>query len=53
MSYKTIFFPQEKGAAFQAGGLEVGQLILEVNGVKLEGKFKDFSPNFIFSIRTP
>ncbi|KAI5737444.1 hypothetical protein M8J76_013670 [Diaphorina citri] len=27
----------EKGAAFQAGGLEVGQLILEVNGVKLEG----------------
>uniref|UniRef100_A0A8D8WQK7 Whirlin n=1 Tax=Cacopsylla melanoneura TaxID=428564 RepID=A0A8D8WQK7_9HEMI len=28
----------EKGAAFLAGGLEVGQLILEVNGVKLEGK---------------
>uniref|UniRef100_A0A8D8LSF4 Whirlin n=1 Tax=Cacopsylla melanoneura TaxID=428564 RepID=A0A8D8LSF4_9HEMI len=27
----------EKGAAFLAGGLEVGQLILEVNGVKLEG----------------
>lgn len=29
---------QENGAAFEAGGLEVGQLILEVDGQKVEGK---------------
>jgi len=28
---------QENGAAFEAGGLEVGQLILEVDGTKVEG----------------
>lgn len=28
---------QENGAAFEAGGLEVGQLILEVDGNKVEG----------------
>lgn len=28
---------QEHGAAFDAGGLEVGQLILEVDGNKVEG----------------
>ena len=28
---------QENGAAFEAGGLEVGQLILEVDGQKVEG----------------
>ncbi|EDV97230.1 hypothetical protein KR018_000448 [Drosophila ironensis] len=27
----------ENGAAFEAGGLEVGQLILEVDGTKVEG----------------
>lgn len=32
---------QENGAAFEAGGLEVGQLILEVDGQKVEGR--DFS----------
>lgn len=30
---------QENGAAFDAGGLEVGQLILEVDGHKVEGKY--------------
>lgn len=30
-------FVQEHGAAFEAGGLEVGQLILEVDGNKVEG----------------
>lgn len=30
---------QENGAAFEAGGLEVGQLILEVDGQKVEGKY--------------
>lgn len=29
---------QENGAAFDAGGLEVGQLILEVDGHKVEGE---------------
>lgn len=28
---------QEHGAAYDAGGLEVGQLILEVDGNKVEG----------------
>lgn len=28
---------QEHGAAFETGGLEVGQLILEVDGNKVEG----------------
>lgn len=28
---------QENGAAYEAGGLEVGQLILEVDGQKVEG----------------
>lgn len=28
---------QEHGAAFEAGGMEVGQLILEVDGNKVEG----------------
>jgi len=32
-----VYF-QENGAAFEAGGLEVGQLILEVDGQKVEGK---------------
>lgn len=32
-----IFFSQENGAAFDAGGLEVGQLILEVDNHKVEG----------------
>jgi len=31
-------FSQENGAAYEAGGLEVGQLILEVDGHKVEGK---------------
>lgn len=30
-------FLQEHGAAFETGGLEVGQLILEVDGNKVEG----------------
>lgn len=34
---------QDNGAAYEAGGLEVGQLILEVDGHKVEG-------NFIFQI---
>jgi len=29
---------QDNGAAYEAGGLEVGQLILEVDGQKVEGK---------------
>jgi C-terminal processing protease CtpA/Prc len=33
-----IVYFQENGAAFEAGGLEVGQLILEVDGQKVEGK---------------
>lgn len=36
----NLFFSnvlQEHGAAFDAGGLEVGQLILEVDGNKVEG----------------
>ncbi|KAL0273923.1 UNVERIFIED_CONTAM: hypothetical protein PYX00_006481 [Menopon gallinae] len=28
---------RENGAAYEAGGLEVGQLILEVDGQKVEG----------------
>jgi C-terminal processing protease CtpA/Prc len=28
---------QEHGAAYEAGGLEVGQLILEVDNTKVEG----------------
>jgi PDZ domain len=28
---------QEHGAAYEAGGLEVGQLILEVDSTKVEG----------------
>jgi C-terminal processing protease CtpA/Prc len=32
-----IFFNQEHGAAYEAGGLEVGQLILEVDGNKVDG----------------
>lgn len=28
---------QDNGAAYEAGGLEVGQLILEVDGQKVEG----------------
>lgn len=28
---------QEHGAAYETGGLEVGQLILEVDGNKVEG----------------
>ena len=28
---------KENGAAFEAGGLEVGQLILEVDGHRVEG----------------
>lgn len=32
-----MFNPKENGAAFEAGGLEVGQLILEVDGNKVEG----------------
>lgn len=34
---------QENGAAFDAGGLEVGQLILEVDGHKVEGKLQNWS----------
>jgi C-terminal processing protease CtpA/Prc len=34
-----IVYFQENGAAFEAGGLEVGQLILEVDGQKVEGKY--------------
>lgn len=30
---------QDNGAAYEAGGLEVGQLILEVDGHKVEGNF--------------
>lgn len=33
-----MFCSQDNGAAFEAGGLEVGQLILEVDGHKVEGK---------------
>lgn len=38
-SCTTTYFArtQEHGAAFEAGGLEVGQLILEVDGNKVEG----------------
>lgn len=36
----VVSFLQENGAAFEAGGLEVGQLILEVDGQKVEGKVK-------------
>jgi hypothetical protein len=36
-SWIFVYF-QENGAAFEAGGLEVGQLILEVDGQKVEGK---------------
>lgn len=32
------FITQDNGAAYEAGGLEVGQLILEVDGHKVEGK---------------
>ncbi|CAG2056297.1 unnamed protein product [Timema podura] len=36
--YMITPFPyEENGAAFEAGGLEVGQLILEVDGQKVEG----------------
>lgn len=34
---------QENGAAYEAGGLEVGQLILEVDGQKVEGRSPEFS----------
>ncbi|TMW46125.1 hypothetical protein DOY81_008793, partial [Sarcophaga bullata] len=34
---KTKPILEENGAAFEAGGLEVGQLILEVDGTKVEG----------------
>lgn len=40
---KTIYFVslyfllQENGAAYYAGGLEVGQLILQVDGTRVEG----------------
>lgn len=30
---------QDNGAAYEAGGLEVGQLILEVDGHKVEGNY--------------
>lgn len=30
-------FLQENGAAYSAGGLEVGQLILQVDGTRVEG----------------
>lgn len=30
-------FSQENGAAYYAGGLEVGQLILQVDGTRVEG----------------
>lgn len=33
---KNCYF-QEHGAAFEAGGLEVGQLILAVDGHRVEG----------------
>lgn len=36
MSYLTGLFIQEHGAAYEAGGLEVGQLILEVDSTKVE-----------------
>lgn len=31
------FFLQENGAAYSCGGLEVGQLILSVDGTRVEG----------------
>lgn len=36
-SYITKNFFQENGAAYYAGGLEVGQLILQVDGTRVEG----------------
>lgn len=35
-------YSQDNGAAFEAGGLEVGQLILEVDGHKVEGNFTSY-----------
>jgi hypothetical protein len=35
---KNLSLLQENGAAYEAGGLEVGQLILEVDGHKVDGK---------------
>lgn len=35
--HDNAFVWQEHGAAYEAGGLEVGQLILEVDGNKVEG----------------
>lgn len=33
----SMLSPQEHGAAFETGGMEVGQLILHVDGNKVEG----------------
>lgn len=38
MLHFGILVTQENGAAYDAGGLQVGQLILEVDGQKVEGK---------------
>lgn len=32
-----LWFQKEHGAAYEAGGLEVGQLILEVDSTKVQG----------------
>lgn len=37
MSLMQFLSVQEHGAAFEAGGLEVGQLILAVDGHRVEG----------------
>lgn len=40
---------QDNGAAYEAGGLEVGQLILEVDGQKVEGNNQQ-DQNLVFFI---
>lgn len=41
IQFTLYSFLQENGAAAEAGGLEVGQLILEVDRQKVEGKNVD------------
>lgn len=44
---------QEQGAAYEAGGLEVGQLILEVDNTKVEGMQHQVSPEESFWVHWP